>query len=285
MKPINTLIIICFFAFFIQCEQPKIDEDKTLLVKVYDKFLYYEDLEGLIPEGSTKEDSSVKVSNYVDLWVKKQLMMKKAELYLTDSEKDVERQIEDYRSSLMIYRYKQKFIEQKLDSVISFEDIKDYFNVNKQEFPLKENAFAGIYVKLLKSVPDINRLRYLLRSRVEGDSVLLRSFCLENAIKYDDFNGGFVALSQVTRELPNSILDPAQFLRTNSIVEMEDEEYMYFLKIKQYRLVGEIAPLKFVEDDIRSILLNKRKLLLIDELEQNVYQNAILQGNLEFFHQ
>ena len=61
------------------------------LVKVYDKYLYQDDIAALVPEGTTPQDSALKVRSYVEVWVRKQLMIKKAELYLTDEQKDVER--------------------------------------------------------------------------------------------------------------------------------------------------------------------------------------------------
>lgn len=284
IKYIKLIFVTLLFTIF-ACKNSETDTEKIELVKVYDKILYYDEIKDLIPEGTTKEDSAIKISNYIDLWVKKQLMIKKAELYLPDEQQDIEKKIEDYRSSLLIYKYKQKFIEQKMDTIISEKDIEEYYLTHNLEFKLKTNAIKGVYIKIPKSDAEINRVKYLLRSNSDNDSIQLHNYCIENATNYDDFNDNWMSFTEVLKRIPTNIVDLSGFLKSKKLLNIEDEAYTYLLKIKEYRLVGDIAPLKFVEDDIRSILLNKRKLKLINELEQNVYQNALDQGNLEFFYQ
>ncbi len=284
-RNLNWIVIPVVLLLVYGCGSQRSDKEKTPLVKVYDKYLYYEDIEALIPQDGTKEDSAVKVSNFIDIWVKKQLMLKKAELYLSNNQKDVEQQIEDYRASLLIYKYKQKFIEQKLDTVIPPNEIEAYYLQHGTELKLTTHVFKGVYVKILKSVPDLNRLRYWLRSNTAQDSAQMIEFCRTNATKFDNFNGNWMQFTDVFKEFPVPAMDNAEFLKNRTFYEAENERFIYFLKIKDYRLAGAPAPLMFIENDIKNIILNKRKTLLINELEVNIYQTALDKGNLEFIKQ
>ena len=56
--------------------------------------------------------------------------------------------------------------------------------------------------------------------------------------------------------------------------------YIYFLRIFDHKLPGQIKPLEFVKDEIENIIVNKRKVALAKELEDQIYERA--ERNKEF---
>jgi hypothetical protein len=78
-------------------------------------------------------------------------------------------------------------------------------------------------------------------------------------------------------EIPNKV----QFLKANPYYETEDESYLYFLKVDEYRISDNISPLEFVTDEIKNIILNKRKVELAKKLEDEVYENALEHKDFE----
>jgi hypothetical protein len=80
-------------------------------------------------------------------------------------------------------------------------------------------------------------------------------------------------------EIPNKV----QFLKTNPYYETEDDNYLYFLKVDEYRISDNVSPLEFVRDEISNIILNKRKVELAKKLEDEVYNNALEQNDFEIY--
>ncbi|MCQ2974036.1 MAG: hypothetical protein MJ211_04425 [Bacteroidales bacterium] len=258
-------------------------ENKTPLVKVYDQCLYYEDLGDLVPEGTSPEDSAVKVKSYIDIWARKQLMIKKAELNLSTEERNVERQLEDYRASLLIYKYKDKYLGENLDTIIRKEDAEKYYNEHPDDFKLQRNAVKAIYVKVPITSTDINKIKTLLDYRSEKDSLNLYEICLENSAKIENFDNEWQTISIVSDEMPEIIDDNYDKIKAKGTISQNDEQYCYLLKIKDFLPSGSIEPYSMAQNKISSVLLTSRMSALINDLEKTIYDNAINSGNIEYF--
>ena len=61
------------------------------------------------------------VEQYVNNWAIQHLLLKKAESELSKSDRDVQQELEDYKNSLLVYRFEKYFIEQRLDTLITEE--------------------------------------------------------------------------------------------------------------------------------------------------------------------
>ena len=278
----NNLYLLVFTLFIVgSCNNFGNDEEKKALATVFDKSIYVEDLDDLIPEDTSPEDSLVLVKNKIDLWVKKQLMLHKAEMNLSEEQKDIEKKVEDYRASLLIYKYKQEFIKQKLDTVVTDSDVEEYLNMNTENFKLNKTAVKAVFILLPKSFDNFSVFKKLFYSSEEADYDKLIELSKVNAEKYDNFNDKWIVFSDISNMLPSPITKPENFLKTTNTVHLQDKNYHYLVKINDYIMKGNVKPIQFVEDQIRSILLNKRKIALIKELEQNIYNNAIEHNNIK----
>ncbi len=284
--------IICIFllsacdSFYIGVLE---DENREKPVaKVYDKYLYPDDLENVLSNVISEEDSALKVSNYVDLWIKNQLLLKKAELNLQEDLLNVEQLLEDYRASLLIYRYKQKFIEQKLDTMLNQEEIEEYYHSHENEFKLSEPVVKGIFIKIPNNAPKLSQVKWLCLSRNENSKIKLVEYCREHAADYNDFALQWIKLRHLYEFLPVNFelnQDNDVYFQQNKLIEARDDNYHYFFEIKDYRGVNEISPLNFVQNNIKSILLTKKKIQLINQLERNLYQDALDKGNISVYAQ
>jgi hypothetical protein len=253
------------------------------LARVYEKNLYLSDIQDIFPESISLSDSVIILQNFVDKWVKKQLILQKAELNLTENQKDVTLQIDEYRSSLLIYKYEQNLIAQKLDTVITQEEVKAYFDENPSNFSLDNHIIKCLFIKLPVDAPNLYRIRQLYRSEREGDFQQLESYCYQYAVKYDYFNEDFVTFESITRELPNEVRNPDRYLRYNRYIEQQDSLYRYLVNIREYYLAGTVAPLSYMENRIRTIILNKRKIKFVNDLENNIYMDALNKGEFTVY--
>jgi hypothetical protein len=272
-----------FMVILLACSQPRTKTNEKPVARVFEKYLYPSDLKDVIPSNISSADSSAMAKDFIEKWIRKQLLLNKAETNLSDKEKNVDKQIENYRSSLLIFKYEQNLIEQKLDTVITDPEIEKYYNDNSSNFLLNDNVVKALYIKIPKSSPNIRAVKRWYRSEKEEDQKQLEDYCYQYAAKYDNFNESWIYFSEILKAVPIEINNPENYLRYRKTIETEDGSFNYFVNIKEYKLIGEVAPLEFVSDNIRSIMLNKRKIQLIQKLESNIYNDELNRGNFNIY--
>lgn len=250
------------------------------IARVHDKYLFPSDIEDLAGSGLTANDSTMIVKNYIDQWVRMQLMVSKAEENLTEEEKNLRKQLENYRASLLIYKYKQNLLQEKLDTIVSEDEIKAYYEENPSNFLLSAPVIKGVYIKLPRTAPQIWKVRAWYRSDNEDNIEKLEEYCYEHADVYNWYNADWVYFDKIVEQIPVNISNKESFLRYNNRIDVRDSTHQYFLSIRDHRLAGMTAPLSLVSDDIKSIILNKRKINFVQGLENEIYRDA---QNRNFF--
>jgi hypothetical protein len=91
---------------------------------------------------------------------------------------------------------------------------------------------------------------------------------------YDHFNDGWVKLNEVLPMIPAVSGNSEASVLSKRYIETRDNAFLYFLNAKEIVSSGNVSPLEIVKNDIESIILNKRKISLINELESNIYSDA-----------
>ncbi|MBN2757216.1 MAG: hypothetical protein JXR51_08570 [Bacteroidales bacterium] len=280
---IEFLILSTIFFSIISCSNKNKEDSEIPVARVYGDYLYVSDLEEIIPDGVSPEDSLNRVKSYIDFWVKRQAIMKTAEMNLIEEQKDVTEELEDYRMKLLIFRYKQKFIEQNLDTVVTDSQIEQFYNENQAEFLVGQPVIKALYIKILKTTTNLEMVKRLYRSSRERDIEQLSDYCVQNATKYNDFNNEWIYFKDLLIDIPIRVDNQEEYLKSKNYIEVEDSVFSYFASIKNYRLKNSIAPLVFVQGNIQSVILNKRKQKLIDDLENNIYNNMLDNMDIELF--
>lgn len=261
-------------------------ENRDAVARVNNTFLYLDELAGIAALGSSKEDSAARVEAYVDSWIRKELLIQEAARKININEAEVERKILDYRYSLIAYEYQSYYIKQNLDTVFDESEIKEYYENNIDNFILKQNIVRATFVKVPKNAPKMNKLKDWIYSQDEEDRRNLKSYCLSFSVAYHLSDSSWMIFDDLVRnsplmEIPNKV----QFLKTNPYFETEDENFLYFLKVDEYRISDNVSPLEFVTDEIKNIILNKRKVELAKKLEDEVYENALEDKDFEIITQ
>jgi hypothetical protein len=261
-------------------------ENREAVARVNNTYLYKDELAGIAALGSTKEDSAARVEAYVDSWIRKELLIQEAARKININEAEVERKILDYRYSLIAYEYQSYYIKQNLDTVFTDEEVKKYYKDNIDNFILKQNIVRATFIKVPKNAPKMNKLKDWIYSNEEDDRQNLKSFCLSFSVAYHISDSTWMIFDDLVRnsplmEIPNKV----QFLKQNPYYETDDDNYLYFLKVDEYRISDNVSPLEFVTDEIQNIILNKRKVELAKKLEDEVYENALERKDFEIITQ
>lgn len=279
----NKLIIFLFVHFiFVACSSSK---DEIPLAKVGNKTLYYSDLMFDLPEGISKEDSTIIVQSEVRQWIASELMLQEANKYLNKNEKDFSRQIEEYRKTLLIFEFEKKWVLNHIDTVVTDDEILSFYNSNTVDFELKTNILKLRFVKMEISKPNAlkEQVKRLLYSNSSKDLPVLERICDQHAENYFLDDSVWLMYDDVIKEIPfGNVLQKGSTLSSKRL-ELSDANYEYFVLVKEIRIKDEISPLAYEKDNIKLIVLQQRKINLLDSLQQQIYTSATSAGNYTIY--
>ncbi len=281
-KLLKVLIPVLLFAFN-SCDYMPRAVDEDVVAEAMGKKLYTYDLKGIVPEGISANDSINLTRRYIDNWVRQQIFLEHAKKSLSPEQMDFEKKIRDYRNSLTIFAFENNYIQNNLDTVVEKTQIKEYYENHKEEFKLKDDIVKVTYVKIPRNAPDQNLLRRLYRSTDPDYMASLEDYCTQHAAAFYTDIDSWLLFNEILREIPIQASNRGAFLRNNQNVEISDDYYRYFLYIHDYRLKDNISPVGFVTENIKNIILNRRKQELINKLRNDLYRDAVKSNSFEVF--
>jgi len=283
MNRISVIIAIALVAA--SCSSSRSDPKRIAVARAGDAFLYLDELPKLIQPGTSQADSTALIHNYINRWAKKEFIFRKAEENLSpELMNEIYSQIEETRSSLVIYQYQRQMMLERMDTVISESEMESYYNENQASFVLGSNIIKALFIKLPVETPDLARIRSLARSSEQNDLQELESVCYQFAEKFDDFNEQWVPFDRLWVELPVEIQNEESFLRRTTFYEATDSLNMYYITIRDYRLRSTAAPFEYVREDIKRIIWNNRRLEFIQNLENSIYNDALKENGFTIFN-
>ena len=229
------------------------------------------------------EDSSFFVERYMNDWIRKQLMIYHAEINLSSDIQNYEKQIKEYRASLLIYAYQQELINQNFDTSIYLKQVTDYYNQYKDEFKLSKNIFKGRFIVVDRSAPKLINLNKWYKSNKESSLEDLNDYCQQFAKEYYLEDDKWQYFSNFNQKLPEYIIEETYFLENTKGVVFEDDNLRYYVFIKDYLINGSISPLEMEQEKIKNVLLNKNKIEYLKQLEDELYQNGLALKKIKIY--
>jgi hypothetical protein len=262
------------------CKEAKHQQNEPV-ARAFGSYLYREDLAGIIPADMDEADSSRIARQFIDRWIRNQLYLRLAESNLPDKEKNVEKQIQDFRASLLVHKYQQYLLGQKLDTIISLNEINNYYDSYPTNFVLDRPAISGIYMKIPLSAPDRDRLLSWFRG--DNDFVRLENYAMRYAETHLFFSGEWIFINDVLTHLPPAHRGlPARISGADHII-VADSHYQYFIGITGYLPPGDLMPLSLATPKIKSIILNQRKNKFLNELEKKIMTEGMSKNHFQYF--
>lgn len=276
-------LIILVGIFVLNCKNNKTTE-KIVVAEVSDNKLYASDLSEIIPSGLQKGDSAVMADDYINKWVKQELLIQKANENLTPEQKDVTRELQEYRNSLIIYKYKNELMKQRMDTTVTEDEIEQYYNSNTANFNLNKNIVKAIFIKVPNEVANPSLIKSLTANTSTEGLDELKEYCLQYAKGFDIFIDNWVDFETVKNNIPQKIDDDIRFLTRNNEIELKDSNYYYFVHIQEYKLKNELAPLEFVGYEIKNLIINQRKIEFLKQIEKNIYTEGIRKNRFKVYN-
>ncbi|HEX7413279.1 MAG TPA: hypothetical protein VF411_04470 [Bacteroidia bacterium] len=264
-------------------KQQDADAKDKPIARVFDKKLYSEDIKLILPKNSTPKDSEMFVKSYIQQWITNELILHQAESNLSNDEKDIQKEMDEYRANLLVYRYETELVHQKLDTAVNVQDIEAYYTAHEQNFMLKDNIVKVTYVKINKKTPNADRVKKWYTSKDAKDQDNLRKYCIQFADNFFLDDNTWLLLDDVMKEIPLRDYNPELLLKTSKQIELSDTLFNYYLNIKEFKIKNNPSPLSFEKENIRQIIINKRKLSLMEEMKQSIFSQAKENNNFEAY--
>lgn len=273
--------------FVVSCNSLwKDNTDDQPIARVGELYLYKEDIAPLLTNTMSKADSASFVTDYINNWASKQLLLSKAKINLSEDKlREFDALVETYRTDLYTRAYKEALVQQGSDSVVSQTQLETFYEKEKENFKLKEKLISLRFIHLPPQFMNKESVVEKLKRFKEDDIRYLDSIGVQ--FKKLNFNDSiWVTASRVRDEIPLLTLDNQdRYLKKSQFFELQDSLGVYLAKITGVLEINDIAPLSYVEPSIRQVLLNRRKLDYIRKLETEIIDEAIKEKEFEVYAQ
>ncbi len=284
MTRLLLISLITSLYVFNACNNIMQDDSKIVLARVYDNYLYEHDLEGIITDNVSHRDSIVIVRNYVNNWIKTQLMVEKARYNLSDEQLNFEKRLENYENSLIIFEYESKLVSQKLDTSINETELKTFYDTHLNDFELKENIVKVFYSIVDKDISEKKLIEdtYHLADTLVIDSLEVLSKTFNFFVQLD--TSIWVSFENLKKRIPIETYNQELFLKNKRFVNISDDEKYYLLMFVDFKIKDETSPFELVEKNIRDIIIAKRKIELVKKVRVEIFDQAVLNNDFEIYY-
>ena len=263
----KSLIFLLPFIFF-SCSN---NSNSKVLASVYNIDLKESDVLDKMPVNI--EDSAFFTSSYIDKWIRRQILLHHANINIRDKSERIQEAVKRYEESLIINDYQQQLLNQKFDTLVELDEVLNYYEINKKKYSLNKNVFKGRFIIVDKFAPNIKRLYKIFRSNNLEDINELTNYCILYSKEYYLNDSSWIYFDQIKKKLPTDITSNNYLLNTRFDV-FEDEKLLYLLEIRNYKFKGDLSPFEIEKEKIKSLILNRKKIKYLDQLENDLIINA-----------
>lgn len=249
--------------------------DDQPVAKVGREKLYRSEVESMIPDMISPEDSAGIAEKYIRLWAMDRLYMKVAEEQLSKSEIDVSDELESYRRSLVRYRYEQRYLNDRLDTLITDAQIREYYLANQEDFELSRPLLKLRFVDVMKDSPDKDEILRLMSSDEYDELELADSLAGKSALRYFDNSDSWMDAGELSRYFGVTVEEMLDAMDEDMIV-IEPEGRGDILAAYVCDMINSgTAPMEYCSPAIRDIILSNRKHELMASLERDLLEGAL----------
>lgn len=252
------------------------------LARVFDKYLYEDDIQDIVPAGTAPDDSAAIVANYIQQWIQEMVVLEKAENNITDN---FEKELQNYKNSLITYNYERLIVEQQLDTNVADTAIQNYYSKHRETFTLKNNILQAIYVKMPAKSKNIQKIRTLLSGNDLGDKKIieLEHLAANEATAYNFDQSAWITFLDFQRIIPVKTYNEEFYLKNIKNIFFTDSENAYIARILDSKVADDISPIDFEYQNIKNIILNQRKVEIVDKMRSNLREKAEADKEIEIF--
>lgn len=279
----RTVIVIVLFQLFTSCNL-KPEAKPEALARVNDSYLYRDEIKGLVPVGTPKEDSAAIVRNYIDRWASQKLLIQAAEVNLNEEKKAAfDKLIRQYRVDLYTKAYIEEVVKSTVDTVVANEELEAYYKENKENFRTNGMLVRLRYIHLAKDNPKYETIKSRFFDFRKSDKKFWDTYALQ--FKSFAFNDSvWVDMGQVYGKLP--FINPDnrdKYISPGKSIQFPDSTDIYLVKIVNVIDKNQVSPFEYLKPVLKEVILNRRKLELIKKFEKDITDDGIKDNKYEIY--
>ncbi len=268
------------FVFFIACNKDEQKIKSGAVARINNIYLYNEDLIGLVPAGTSKKDSLIIVKDFIDRWASQKLLFNAAEKNLSnDKLNELNDLVDQYKKDLYSKAYIEQLVFKSFDTIVSNEELQKYYTINKEKFKTNEALVKLSYIQVNKKNPKLNALTnsFLSNRKTLNNSLIeLKSYAFNDSVWID--------MSQVYEKLPFiNAANKERYLVIGKTIKHVDSLDVFLIKTSNFLSQNQVSPYQYIEPTLKKVILNNRKIDLINKFQKEITQDAIKEENYEIF--
>lgn len=280
----NYLLLIVLLLLFSCKEEPK----PNAVAQVFQEVLTKKEVYDQVDDNLSPDDSTIMAQSIIENWVKQKMLVEQANRNLPDSLKDFTKELELEKNNLLIFTYENAYVGEKLDTLVTQPEIEEYYIQNSKSFTLSDYILRFNFVKIASSAENFEKrtIKELLSSP-EDKLEELKDYCSDigATFSYSSDSTEWFYLKEFLDIIPVEVYNNETFLKKQKFIDFESQNFRYFVYIHEYKLKDEVAPLNVVEKKIKTLILNRRKQLILKELKADLFQKAVRENQIKYFDQ
>ncbi|AWL79514.1 peptidylprolyl isomerase [Capnocytophaga canimorsus] len=286
---------------FASCQYFVQEEPKHAIARVGEQYLFASDIAAIMPKKYTTEDSINIVKNHINNWAINQLLLENAQRNIPEDKKaHFEKLVDEYRSDLYTNAYKEILINNAIDTIINKQDMSYFYEKNKDIFTLNESLIKLRYVQFPKREDNNKTKKMTLKQKREIEKQ--NNWQQKVREQFKRFNQQDIKeLDSISIQFPAIYLNDSTWVKTESVIkrfpfldkninesrnffiEHKEDDQVYLIQVKDVLRISEQAPMDYMENALKQIILNQRKLEFVKKLETDILNSGIKKKQFEIY--
>jgi hypothetical protein len=263
------------------CDNKAQAPEDRLLARVFNRELRISNLEGMFPEGANAEDSLLIIQAFTQRWAREELLLFEAEKNVP-KDLNIDKLVRDYRSSLIRNNYEELLVDQLLDSIVSKSELQAFYEDNKEQYELETPIMRCFFIKVKVPVRKQDSLLHYWGKPRDGNLQRLERYCKKYAAVHRLSDSTWYRIDEIAQAMPKGTIS-ADNISSKREFRQTDGKFIYYFRLLELRNRKEIAPLGYIEGQARKFILHTRKIKLLEQKREELYEQAMKKGNLKLF--
>lgn len=281
---INRAILLLLVLGISSCSFFKKEQEPHAVARVGEEYLDISELNGLVPAGTSRQDSIAIVKSFIDRWASQKLLYNAAQVNLSkDKQAEYEKLIRQYEIDLYTEAYLEEVVKRTVDTVVTKEELATYYNANKENFKTTGTLVRLKYIKLDKEHPKFGAIRSRFLSGNKKDLKALNDMSIQfKSFAFNDTT--WVDMNQVYSKLPFITPDNRdKYISGGISYQYPDSTDVYIVKVARVLEKNQVSPFEYIRPTLQQLIINNRKLELIKKFQKEITDDAIKNDEYEIY--
>ena len=257
--------------------------DDEAVAQVGQVKLYRSELDKVIPKGVSQEDSTRLAQQYINTWASDMVFVNIAEEQLSKAEKDVTKELEDYRKSLLKYRYEQLYVNERLDTSVTDDMVEEYYNAHQDKFILERPVVKARYLNISADSPNLEPIRRRMSSDDASDLVEADSIAYISAMQFATWDNRWIDIVMLSREFEMDYAAMIAMMKKGWVEQKDTLGNIHLAYVNDIIMDGHPAPVEYSAPVIKDMIISARKQNLVLNLEQDLLKDARENGKFVIY--